>query len=98
MKRILLLGLSYVDLTETKAQEITNYKEKRPYKSRIKIDPKQDDIFFKTLEAVYLINNVQLYQQTIGDWPKNNYMPAEVILQKLEDVLYAKIVFPTLHN
>lgn len=55
MKRILLLGLSYVDLTETKAQEMTNYnKEKRPYKSRIKIDPKQDDVFFRTLEAVYL--------------------------------------------
>lgn len=98
MKRILLLGLSYLDLTKTKAQEMTNYKEKRPYKSRIKIDPKQDDVFFRTLEAVYLINNVQLYQQTTRDWPESNYMPAEVILQKLEDVLYAKIVCPSLNN
>ena len=52
--------------------------------------PKLDDAFFHTPEAIRIADNVLLYQQTTGGWPKNIYMPAELSPQELEDVLAAK--------
>lgn len=40
--------------------------------------PKLDDAFFQTAEARRIADNVLLYQQTTGGWPKNIYMPAEL--------------------
>ena len=52
--------------------------------------PKLDDEFFKTTEAIRIGDNVLLYQQTTGGWPKNIYMPAELTKQEREDVLASK--------
>ena len=52
--------------------------------------PKLNDEFFKPPEAIRIGDNVLLYQQTTGGWPKNIYMPAELTEQELEDVLASK--------
>lgn len=92
MKRIILLYALLACLAGTKAQETTTYKEKQPYKSWVKMAPKLDDAFFtaNTAEAIRIGDNVLLYQQTTGGWPKNIYMPAELTQQELEDVIHAK--------
>ena len=77
MKKILLIALSCFFLTGLSAQTDTNYKEKHPYKDWVKIAPKFDDAFFKTPEAIRIADNVLLYQQITGGWPKNIYMAAE---------------------
>ena len=61
-----------------------------PYKTWVKMAPKLNDEFFKTDEAIRIGDNVLLYQQTTGGWPKNIYMPAELTQQELEDVLASK--------
>jgi len=91
MKRFYLSGLFLLfGLTYLCGQETESYKEKQPYKSWVKMAPKFDDAFFKTAEAVRIADNVLLYQQVTGGWPKNIYMPAELSQQELEDVLAAK--------
>ena len=90
MKRTILICAFLACLAGAKAQETTTYKEKRPYKSWVKMAPKLEDAFFQTPEAVRIADNVLLYQQTTGGWPKNIYMPAELSQQELEDVLHAK--------
>ena len=90
MKRIMLLGLLFVTLAGTKAQDMTDYKENQSYKEWVKMAPKLDDAFFKTPEAIRIANNVLLNQQTTGGWPKNIYMPAELTPQELEDVFQSK--------
>lgn len=90
MKRTILICTLLACLTGTSAQETTNYKEKQTYKSWVKLAPKLEDSFFKTPEATRIADNVLLYQQTTGGWPKNIYMPAELTQQELEDVLHAK--------
>lgn len=90
MKRTILLCALLACLTGTKAQETKVYKEKQPYKSWVRMAPKLDDAFFQTTEALRIADNVLLYQQTTGGWPKNIYMPAELTPQELEDVLHAK--------
>ena len=47
-------------------------------------------IFFKTEEAQRIGDNVLLYQQTTGGWPKNIYMPAELTEQEYNAALKAK--------
>ncbi len=91
MKRFYLSGLFVLlALTYLCGQETESYKEKQPYKSWVKMAPKFDDAFFKTPEAVRIADNVLLYQQVTGGWPKNIYMPAELSQQELKDVLAAK--------
>ena len=87
MKKICLCCLALLCLTNLFAQETVNYKEKKPYKTWVKMAPKLNDEFFKTPEAIRIGDNVLLYQQTTGGWPKNIYMPAELTEQELEDVL-----------
>lgn len=77
-------------LTSLFAQENANYKEKKPYKSWVKTAPKLSDEFFQTPEAIRIGDNVLLYQQTTGGWPKNIYMPAELTAEEREKVLAAK--------
>lgn len=90
MKKICLCCLVLLCLTNVFAQESINYKEKKPYKTWVKMAPKLDDEFFKTTEAIRIGDNVLLYQQTTGGWPKNIYMPAELTEQEREDVLAFK--------
>ena len=78
MKRTFLFCALLALLTGANAQETTDYKEKHPYKDWVKIAPKLDDAFFTTSEAIRIADNVLLYQQTTGGWPKNIYMPAEL--------------------
>ena len=90
MKKILLIALSCFFLTGLSAQTDTNYKEKHPYKDWVKIAPKFDDAFFKTPEAIRIADNVLLYQQITGGWPKNIYMAAELTDQERKDALKMK--------
>ena len=90
MKKILLIALSCFFLTGLSAQTDTNYKEKPPYKDWVKIAPKFDDAFFKTPEAIRIADNVLLYQQITGGWPKNIYMAAELTDQERKDALKMK--------
>lgn len=90
MKRTILICTLLACLTVACAQETTNYKEKQTYKSWVKLAPKLEDSFFKTPEATRIADNVLLYQQTTGGWPKNIYIPAELTQQELEDVIHAK--------
>ena len=90
MKKILLIALSCFFLTGLSAQTDTNYKEKHPCKDWVKIAPKFDDAFFKTPEAIRIADNVLLYQQITGGWPKNIYMAAELTDQERKDALKMK--------
>lgn len=71
------------------AQEV-NYKDKRQYKNWVRLAPKLDDAFFSTQEAVRIAENVLLYQQITGGWPKNTYMPAELNKAEQKVVIAAK--------
>jgi len=59
-------------------------------KKEVHIAPKFDDDFFKTEEAQRIGDNVLLYQQITGGWPKNIYMPAELTEQEYKAALKAK--------
>ena len=48
MKKICLCCLALLCLTNLFAQETVNYKEKKPYKTWVKMAPKLNDEFFKT--------------------------------------------------
>ena len=76
--------------TGANAQKTTDYKEKHPYKDWVKLAPKLDDAFFTTPEAVRIADNVLLYQQTTGGWPKNIYMPAELTADEYQKALADK--------
>jgi PelA/Pel-15E family pectate lyase len=73
----------------TFAQEV-NYKDKHQYKDWVRLAPKLDDAFFSTQEAVRIAENVLLYQQITGGWPKNIYMPAELNKAEQKAVIAAK--------
>ena len=90
IRKICLCCLVLTCLTSLFAQENANYKEKKPYKSWVKMAPKLSDEFFQTPEAIRIGDNVLLYQQTTGGWPKNIYMPAELTAEEREKVLAAK--------
>ena len=71
-------------------QKATDYRKQQNYKEWVHIAPKFDDDFFKTEEAQRIGDNVLLYQQTTGGWPKNIYMPAELTEQEYNAALKAK--------
>lgn len=90
MKQTILLCTLFIFLAGLKAQETISYKDKQPYKTWVKMAPKLDDAFFKTSEAIRIADNVLLYQQSTGGWPKNIYMPAELTANEFKEVLAAK--------
>ena len=77
-------------LTNASAQKATDYRKQQNYKEWVHIAPKFDDDFFKTEEAQRIGDNVLLYQQITGGWPKNIYMPAELTEQEYKAALKAK--------
>ena len=77
-------------LTNASAQKATDYRKQQNYKEWVHIAPKFDDDFFKTEEAQRIGDNVLLYQQITGGWPKNIYMPAELTEQEYAKARNAK--------
>ena len=90
MRKLSLFLLLLFILTNASAQKATDYRKQQNYKEWVHIAPKFDDDFFKTEEAQRIGNNVLLYQQTTGGWPKNIYMPAELTEQEYNAALKAK--------
>ena len=92
MKRIVLACLAALCSAAMASAQKTepNYQSKQPYKSWVNMAPKLEDDFFKTDEARRIGDNVLLYQQTTGGWPKNIYMPAALDEKELEEVLSEK--------
>lgn len=90
MKRTFLFCALLALLTGANAQETTDYKEKHPYKDWVKIAPKLDDAFFTTPEAIRIADNVLLYQQTTGGWPKEHLYAAELTADEYKKALAAK--------
>lgn len=91
MKRIFFSLCFAALLTTGFAQETTtNYKEKQNYKDWSKIAPKFEDDFFQTDEAKRIGDNVLLYQQTTGGWPKNIFMAAELNEAEYQEALARK--------
>ena len=92
MKRIVLACLAALCSAAMASSQKTepNYQSKQPYKSWVNMAPKLEDDFFKTDEARRIGDNVLLYQQTTGGWPKNIYMPAALDEKELEEVLSEK--------
>lgn len=76
--------LAYLFVIGLSAQD---YKDKKNYKEWSKLAPKLEDSFFQTTEARRIGDNVLLYQQTTGAWPKNIYMPAELSDKEKETVI-----------
>lgn len=70
--------------------QTTDYKKVQNYKAWVRIAPKFDEAFFQTEEAKRIGDNVLLYQQITGGWPKNIYMPQELTKQAYNNVLKAK--------
>lgn len=90
MRKIYLYCLALMSLTSVSAQETVSYKEKKPYKNWVNMAPKLGDSFFTTPEATRIGDNVLLYQQTTGGWPKNIYIPAELTPKECKDALASK--------
>ena len=90
MKRTFLLYVLLACLIGIQAQETRTYQEKQSYENWVKMAPKLEDSFFKTPEAIRIADNVLLYQQTTGGWPKNIFMPAELSKKERKKVLAAK--------
>jgi pectinesterase len=73
----------------TNAQEVS-YKDRQSYKSWTALVRSFDDGFYNTREAKRIAENVLLYQQTTGAWPKNIYIPAELSSREKEEVIARK--------
>lgn len=83
--------LAYSFLFAVNAQKADNtYKNKQSYKDWPKLASKLDDDFFQTEEAIRIGENVLLYQQITGGWPKNIFIPAELNEQERAEALTQK--------
>ncbi|MDO4165320.1 MAG: pectate lyase [Bacteroides sp.] len=90
MKFYFLACLAFLCLASAHSQEAKTYKDKQSYKNWVRLAPRLDDAFLQTDEAIRIADNVLLYQQTTGGWPKNIYMPAELTDEEREEALSAK--------
>lgn len=90
MRRVSLFLLFMLMIAGVSAQKEVSYKEKQPYKGWVRLVPSLDNDFYKTKEAIRIAENVLLYQQTTGGWPKNIYMPAELSKQERKAVIAQK--------
>lgn len=89
MKRLLFGLLCAFVFTGISAQEVS-YKDKQSYKDWSKLVHSFNDEFYHTKEAIRIAENVLLYQQTTGGWPKNIYMPAELSEQEKKEAIALK--------
>lgn len=89
MKKVLLICMLACFTLAGVAQEVS-YKVKQPYKGWVKLVQTLKDDFYQTKEAIRIADNVLLYQQDTGGWPKNIYMPAELNAEEREAVIAQK--------
>ena len=91
MRRLLLISAMFALCMGVNAQE-SKKDENRPmaYKDWVKDAPKYDDAFFTTPEAARIAENVLLYQQTTGGWPKNIRMQSVLTPEEREKALEMK--------
>ena len=89
MKRTLVACLVALGCTLAGTAQQT-YKDKQSYKDWPKLAAKLDSDFFTTQEALRIGDNVLLYQQTTGGWPKNIYIPAELTEEERRAALAQK--------
>lgn len=88
MKTLICILLSLASVM-THAQE-TSYKDRRSHKSWPALVRSFDDQFYTTREARRIADNVLLYQQTTGGWPKNIYLPAKLTRRERKEALARK--------
>ena len=84
MKKLFLISALFVCYTALCAQT------KPSYKDWVKEAPKYEDAFFATPEAARIADNVLLYQQTTGGWPKNIRMQNELSPEEYQKALELK--------
>lgn len=72
------------------AQKVPDYKADRLYKNWVKLAPAFKEEFYQTEEAVRIADNVLLYQQTTGGWPKNIFIPKELTGEEKAKVIADK--------
>lgn len=89
MKKVVFTLLCACVFLGINAQEVS-YKDKKSYKNWSKLVQTFDDDFYHTKEAARIAENVLLYQQTTGGWPKNIYMPADLKKQEKKAVIAMK--------
>ena len=91
LKRFVIGCLALCCLTPVlQAQAPADYRKKSKYKDWVNLAPKLEDDFFTTAEAARIGDNLLLYQQVTGGWPKNIYMPAELTKKERDKVIAAK--------
>lgn len=90
MKKMLFLVLLATVATGLSAQKEASYTTKQPYKNWISLVRSFGDDFYNTQEAIRIADNVLLYQQTTGGWPKNIYMAAELNEEERKAVIAQK--------
>lgn len=90
MKQIIVGCLLLLGTASLPAQPKAGHKENNSYKEWVRMAPKLDDSFFATPEAARIGENVLLYQQTTGGWPKNIYMPSELSAEERQKALKNK--------
>ena len=88
MKRITLLTCLFCGSLAMNAQN--EAPKDMSYKNWVKQAPKYKDAFFTTPEAARIADNVLLYQQTTGGWPKNIKMQEELTDEQKEIVFLQK--------
>lgn len=90
MKALQLFCILSMMVVSTYAQNEVSYKSKQEYKNWVRLASSLPDEFYGTQEAVRIADNVLLYQQVTGGWPKNIYMPAELTDEERKEVIAQK--------
>ena len=91
LKRFVIGCLALCCLTPVlQAQAPADYRKKSKYKDWVNLAPKLEEDFFTPAEAARIGDNLLLYQQVTGGWPKNIYMPAELTKKERDKVIAAK--------
>lgn len=89
MKRTIVACLLALGCTSMATAQQT-YRDKQSYKDWPKLAAKLDADFFNTEEALRIGDNVLLYQQTTGGWPKNIFIPAELTEEERQEAIGRK--------
>ena len=89
MKRTIVACLLALGFTLAGTAQET-FKDRQSYKDWPKLAAKLSNDFFTTQEARRIGDNVLLYQQTTGGWPKNIFIPAELTEEECQKVIDQK--------
>ena len=89
MKRTIVACLWALGFTLAGTAQET-FKDRQSYKDWPKLAAKLSNDFFTTQEARRIGDNVLLYQQTTGGWPKNIFIPAELTEEECQKIIDQK--------